>query len=70
MRRVLACLAALALFLLTAAGMKNAGVLAQSCRSVSLRYRQPLALEIVEAAQGKPQPLRCRLLGKTGFLPG
>lgn len=53
MRRVLACLAALALFLLTAAGMKNAGVLAQSCRSVSLRYRQPLALEIVEAAQEK-----------------
>ena len=50
MRRVITGLLALALALVTAA-MRNADVLAGSCRSVSLRYRQPLSAGQVEAAE-------------------
>ena len=53
MRRALTALAALALFFLTAAGIKNADALAENCQSISLRYRQPLAAETVEAAEEK-----------------
>ncbi|WP_370828541.1 hypothetical protein [Fournierella massiliensis] len=53
MRRVFTALAALALLLLTAAGMENADALAANCQSISLRYRQPLAAETVEAAEEK-----------------
>ena len=51
MRRLVTALAALALLLLTAAGMKNADALAQNCRSVSLRWCQPIAAETAEAAR-------------------
>lgn len=51
MRRLVTALAALALLLLTAAGMKNADALAANCRSVSLRWRQPVAAETAEAAR-------------------
>ncbi|MDD6319281.1 MAG: hypothetical protein PUA63_00270 [Oscillospiraceae bacterium] len=53
MRRVLTALAALALLLLTAAGMENADALAANCQSISLRYRQPIAAETVAAAEEK-----------------
>lgn len=53
MRRAISVLAALALLLLTAAGMKNAEALARNCRSISLRYRQPLAVEMSQAAAEK-----------------
>lgn len=53
MRRLVTALAALALLLLTAAGMKNADLLAANCRSVSLRWRQPIDAETAEAAREK-----------------
>ena len=53
MRRLVTAHAALALLLLTAAGMKNADALAANCRSVSLRYSQPIAAETAEAAREK-----------------
>ncbi|WP_394965876.1 ABC transporter permease [Candidatus Allofournierella excrementigallinarum] len=53
MRRALTALAALALALLTAAGMKNADALAANCQSVSLRWRRPIAAETAEAAREK-----------------
>ena len=57
MRRLVTALAALALLLLTAAGMKNADALAANCRSVSLRYSQPIAAETAEAAREKQPDL-------------
>ena len=53
MRRVITGLLALALALITAADMKNADALVGNCRSVSLRYRQPLSAGQVEAAEEK-----------------
>lgn len=53
MRRVITGLLALALALVTAAAMKNADALAGNCRSVSLRYHQPLSAGQVEAAEEK-----------------
>lgn len=50
MRRIFTALAALALALATAAGMKNADALAANCRCVSLRWRQPLDTETTRAA--------------------
>lgn len=51
MRRAVIGLAMLLLLLISIIGMRNANSLSQRCRSVSLRYRQPLTTETVSTAQ-------------------
>ncbi len=51
MRRAVIGLAMLLLLLISITGMRNANSLSQRCRSVSLRYRQPLTTETVSTAQ-------------------
>lgn len=51
MRRTVLALALGLLLIFTVGGMANAAAVAQNCQSISLRYRQPLSMETVEAAK-------------------
>ena len=53
MTRLVTGLLALALFLLTITGMKNADVLARQSTSISLRWRQALDATTASAAREK-----------------
>lgn len=53
MRRICLAFVMAVLLLLTMEGMKNAGLLAQNGRSISIRYQEPLPQETVQTAKEK-----------------